>query len=161
MGAGRHLLEVGLDTVRRDTVQRKIVRQVIEEADRPLSPAEILSFARNSLPSMGIATVYRNVKALMEDGYLAAVDIPGEGQRYEKSGKHHHHHFHCRECGKVFEVEGCGVGDVAGAPSGFEVENHLVVLYGRCADCQNLEPEPAQSQSPDLDVCSVCGHHRH
>ena len=97
------------ECVRRDTRQRRAVRRVLEAADRPLSPQEILEAAQIELPQLGIATVYRSVKTLVEDGILEPVELPGEGQRYEIAGKHHHHHFHCNGCGKVFEVEGCGM----------------------------------------------------
>ncbi len=121
--------------MRRDTRQRRILRQVLEQADRPLSPQEILEASQGLLPGLGIATVYRNVKAMVEEGTLQAVELPGEGLRYELAGKLHHHHFHCRGCGKVYEVEGCP-GDLGPlAPPEFRVESHMIVLYGRCADC--------------------------
>lgn len=124
------------ECVRRDTRQRRAVRRVLEAADRPLSPQEILEAAQIELPQLGIATVYRSVKTLVEDGILEPVELPGEGQRYEIAGKHHHHHFHCNGCGKVFEVEGCGVQE-SSIPPEFEVEDHYVVLYGKCADCKS------------------------
>lgn len=121
--------------MRRDTRQRRILRQVLEEAARPLSPQEILDAAKEVMPNLGIATVYRNVKAMAEDGALQAVELPGEGLRYEVAGKQHHHHFHCRACGRVFEVDGCP-GDLRRmAPPAFQVESHMIVLYGRCSTC--------------------------
>lgn len=124
-----------LGAMRRDTRQRRILRQVLEEAARPLSPQEILDAAKAVMPNLGIATVYRNVKAMAEDGALQAVELPGEGLRYEVAGKQHHHHFHCRACGRVFEVDGCP-GDLRRmAPPAFQVESHMIVLYGRCSTC--------------------------
>ncbi len=119
----------------RRTQQRSAIRQALSEADRPLSPQEILSAARNALPSLGIATVYRNVRCLVGEGWLRAVDLPGAASRYELAGKVHHHHFHCRACDRVFEVEGCP-GDLRTlAPKGFKPEAHEVILYGLCAGC--------------------------
>ncbi len=124
------------ECVRRDTRQRRAVLQALEIADRPLSPQEILEAAQKELPKLGIATVYRSVKAMVEDGQLEPVELPGEGQRYEIAGKEHHHHFHCTSCGKVFELEGCSVEESA-IPPDFEVEDHYVVLSGKCADCKS------------------------
>jgi len=131
--------------MRRETRQRKILRQVLQEADRPLSPQEILDSAQDRLPELGLATVYRNVKALLEDGVLQAVELPGQGLRYELAGKHHHHHFHCRECGKVFEVWGCPGNLCPLAPPEFQVESHMIVLYGRCAGCGRRPGQEATS----------------
>jgi len=72
---------------------------------------------------------------LLEDGWLVAVDLPGESARYEVSGKRHHHHFQCRQCGKVYEVPGCLKDVGALTPRGFRVTGHEVVLYGKCSAC--------------------------
>ena len=66
------------------------------------------------------------------------LDLPGEASRYEVSGKEHHHHFHCRACGKVFEVFGCLGGYTNLVPEGFQLESHEVILYGRCRECGGL-----------------------
>ncbi len=87
------------------------------------------------VPGIGIATVYRNVKALLEEGWLHEVELPGEPSRYEVAGKDHHHHFRCRRCDRVFDIHGCPGNLAAMTPQGFEVEAHEIVLYGRCDDC--------------------------
>lgn len=121
--------------VERETQQRRAIRTAIAEADRPLSPQEVLAAARNRSAGLGIATVYRALKAGLGEGWLARVDLPGEAPRYEATGKRHHHHFHCRACDRVFEVTGCP-GDLrAMTPDGFSLEAHEVVLYGRCVHC--------------------------
>ncbi len=81
----------------RSTRQRSSIRTVMEEAGRPLLPAEILGAAQREVPAIGLATVYRNIKQLMEAGEVQAVDLPGEATRYELSGRAHHHHFPLHE----------------------------------------------------------------
>ena len=121
--------------MKRDTRQRQAIRRAIEEADRPLSPREVLEAAGAHHAGLGIATVYRTLKALVEEGALAQVELPGEPPRYETTGKRHHHHFHCRACDRVYELEGCPDGLRSLTPVGFSLESHEVVLYGRCAAC--------------------------
>lgn len=119
----------------RSTRQRQAIRDVLFELNRPLSPSEVLEAAQRLVPRLGIATVYRTLKGLVEEGEVVAVDLPGEPPRYETAGKKHHHHFHCTCCGKVFELEGCP-GDMSYlAPRGFRTISHEIVLYGRCSDC--------------------------
>jgi Fur family ferric uptake transcriptional regulator len=91
--------------------------------------------ARRKVDSLGIATVYRTVSALVADGWLVQVDLPGEPPRYERSGKTHHHHFVCDECARVYEVNGCPDGIAAVVPEGFRLTRHEVVFYGVCASC--------------------------
>lgn len=119
----------------RKTQQRDAIRHVLAAADRPLSPQEVLEQAGEHSPGLGIATVYRALKSLAEAGFLVAVDLPGEASRFELAGKRHHHHFHCRDCGRAFDLEGCVPTLRRLAPKGFRVDDHEVVLYGRCASC--------------------------
>ena len=97
---------------------------------------EVLAAAQKEVGGLGIATVYRTIKALSQEGWLVAVDLPGEPPRYEVSGKAHHHHFHCRRCGKLFELEGCVDNLKRLAPPGYRVTGHEVLLYGECAACR-------------------------
>ena len=99
--------------------------------------SEIHERVSRHLPGLGIATVYRTVKALREKGEVSVVELPGEEPRYESSGLGHHHHFRCRTCEQTFDLELCPVGLPSGTtlPGGYEVEGHSLTLYGRCSAC--------------------------
>jgi Fur family transcriptional regulator, ferric uptake regulator len=121
--------------VERFTRQRQAVQEVLLEQGRPLLPQEVLEAAQAKVPGIGIATVYRTLKGLVETGGVVPVTLPGEAARYELAGKKHHHHFCCTQCNKVFELEGC-LPNVAGlAPAGFQTDSHEIVLYGKCTVC--------------------------
>lgn len=139
----------------RNTRQRSAIRDSIARADRPLLPQEVLEAARQDVPGLGIATVYRNLKALVEEGELKPVHLPDENPRFELVGHQHHHHFQCRQCQRVFDVHACP-GDLGRlAPQGFTVEDHDLTLYGRCKDCAlpTAESPPRQAR--------VTSPHRH
>ncbi len=121
---------------KRQTLQREAILAVIHEADRPLSPQEIFKAAGRRVNGLGLATVYRAVKAAVEEGQLTAVDLPQSPTRYEPAGKAHHHHFECRACHRVFEVKGCPGRMSRLAPRGFKVQSHELILYGLCAGCR-------------------------
>src|SRR5579875_1103023 len=88
----------------RNTRQKTAIREAFAEADRPLSPEEVLRSAQQHHPGVGIATVYRNIRTLVEEGWLQPVEVPGDAARYELAGKKHHHHFQCNECGKLYDL---------------------------------------------------------
>jgi len=120
----------------RSTDQKAAIRTFIEEVDRPVRVHEILRGAGESVPGIGTATVYRAVKAGLKAGWLVEVHLPGErSTAYEMAGKDHHHHFECRECGTVYDVDGCPGHLARLIPSGFVMEGHELVLYGRCKVC--------------------------
>ncbi|HYV97851.1 MAG TPA: transcriptional repressor [Gemmatimonadaceae bacterium] len=122
----------------RQTRQRTAIERVFSETPRPLDPQEVLTAARRYVPRTGIATVYRAIRALMDEGRVVPVSLPGDNTRYEPAGRDHHHHFQCRRCHKVYELEGCAGDFTTLTPPGFRLEDHEVVLYGRCASCAAL-----------------------
>jgi Fur family ferric uptake transcriptional regulator len=79
------------------TRQKAAIRDAFLEADRPLSPDEVLEGAQRNHPALGKATVYRNIQSLVDEGWLESIDIPGDSTRYEVAGKAHHHHFQCNQ----------------------------------------------------------------
>ena len=119
----------------RKTRQRSAVRDALLEAHRPLTPSEVLEIAQRRVSGIGIATVYRVLKALLEEGGVVPVEIPGSAPRYEMAHLGHHHHFQCRLCSRVFEIRGCPGNLQRLAPPGFLLEGHDVTLYGRCVTC--------------------------
>ncbi|UCH84846.1 MAG: transcriptional repressor [Candidatus Latescibacterota bacterium] len=120
----------------RQTRQRAAIQRALITADRPLTIDEILASTRKIVPTIGIATAYRNIRRLVDEGWLTAVDIPGGPARYEITGKDHHHHFVCLVCDRVFEVPSCPSDLEKMSPAGFSLDHHEVVLYGKCADCR-------------------------
>ena len=57
----------------RATKQRHAIRKAIDAANRPLGSKEILQIAGRSVPNLGIATVYRNIKVMIDEGELETV----------------------------------------------------------------------------------------
>ena len=122
-------------TMSRKTQQRKWIRHVFEHSERPLTPQEVLESAQQYIPGLGIATVYRNLKAFNEEGLLSAVELPGEPTRYEISGLDPHHFFQCEDCGKVYDIPADDEDIQDGVPEQFQVKSQRVLLYGLCPEC--------------------------
>lgn len=84
---------------------------------------------------MSLATVYRNLTVLLEEGCIDRVELPGQPPLYEPADLEHHHHFHCEVCGRTYDIEGCP-GDLGRfTPDGFELRRHDLTLFGCCAAC--------------------------
>lgn len=123
------------DRASRSTKQKIAIREAFTGANRPLSPEETLHSAQQHHPNLGIATVYRNIQTLVEEGWLQPVEVPGDATRYEVAGKKHHHHFQCNECGKLYDLEGCAARARPKLPKGFRATSHEFYVYGTCAAC--------------------------
>lgn len=121
--------------MKRMTKQRQAIMECFKTVKRALSVEEILEMASTKVPQLNLATVYRNLKLLVEDKMIATVDLPGSNSRYEPIGLKHHHHFLCYGCDKLFDVEGCPGGISALVPKGFQLLDHAITLNGYCLDC--------------------------
>ena len=122
--------------MQRDTRQRRAIRRVFMNVDRPLTPDEILEYGQQIVPSLGLATVYRTVKIFVAEKWLSEVELPGGGLRYELADRPHHHHFLCRSCDQAFDVHRCPDEVERLAPEGFEVDGHELTLFGLCVTCR-------------------------
>lgn len=102
-----------------------------------MSPGEVLAAAQRSVKSLSLATVYRTLQSMIEEGELAAVDLPGEPARYElrHAAETHHHHFRCDGCARVFDLAGCPPGIGRLLPRGFAMRGHDLTIYGLCSGC--------------------------
>jgi len=121
----------------RQTPQREAIRSLFTEKGDPLSPAEILDLASQTVSTISMATVYRTIRSLEELGEIVPVELPGEPARYELAGKEHHHHFVCDSCGRAFEVHACPGNLSHMAPAGFKLIRHDITLYGECKECNS------------------------
>ena len=130
----------------RNTPQRDAILSVIQNAGGPLSVPEIHALSQKSMPKLGIATIYRTIKLLLEAEQIQSVILPSGEMRYERAGMGHHDHFQCRKCQHVFDLDICpsGLHNGMTLPGGFVVEDHEMIVYGLCNDCST----PALLSSP-------------
>ncbi len=119
----------------RNTQQREAIRKIIFGCKRALSVDEIHAEAIKVHQRIGIATVYRTLKSLVESGEVKTVEIGGESARYEAANLSHHHHFKCYECNKVYDINGCVPQLSKLLPKGFTLQSHEITLFGVCVSC--------------------------
>jgi Fur family ferric uptake transcriptional regulator len=90
------------------TRQRRVLLEVMDQAERHLSADAILERAQKIDPNVHRVTVYRTLEMLKKMGLLDELDllhIHGHRHYYESHGPRDHIHVACLRCGKVREVE--------------------------------------------------------
>lgn len=116
------------------TGQRRVIARVLSEsADHP-DVEELYRRATALDARISIATVYRTVRLLEENGILERRDFGGGRARYEPSEHGHHHHLIDVDTGRVIEFEDEEherVLQAIAARLGFELVSHRLELFGR------------------------------
>ncbi|WP_288797735.1 transcriptional repressor [Arsenicicoccus cauae] len=124
------------ETERRATKQRRAVEQVLRETDDFISAQALHSRLRAQGNTVGLATVYRTLNAMAEDGRVDMLRVDDGEARYRLcASDEHHHHLVCRECGRTVEIEGPAVeswADSVAAENGFRDVSHTLEVFGTC-----------------------------
>ncbi len=92
------------------------------------------------LPRVGRATIYRNIKLMVDLGLVCRVLLENGRLHYQVSNPGHHHHLICTECGRSQNLLGCDLDAVLqerAAEHRFSMEGHWLEVYGRCQACRS------------------------
>lgn len=119
----------------RSTRQRHAIKRAFEHAKRPLGPKEVLDLACSEVNNLGIATVYRNIKTMLEQGELMSVEIPGQPARYYLPMAEKHPLFLCHKSNRAFFLDPKSVKvQLTNLPKNFHAEHSEVVVHGEYRD---------------------------
>jgi Fur family ferric uptake transcriptional regulator len=116
------------------TGQRRVIARVLSEAADHPDVEELYRRATALDARISIATVYRTVRLLEENGILERRDFGGGRARYEPSEHGHHHHLIDVDTGRVIEFEDAEherVLKAIAARLGFDLVSHRLQLFGR------------------------------
>jgi Fe2+ or Zn2+ uptake regulation protein len=83
--------------------QRETILKVIKDAEKHLTTDDIFAAAKKQSPSIGIATIYRNLQLLEEDKQIQKTQLDN-GKTYYEPYIGPHHHLVCTKCGKITHV---------------------------------------------------------
>lgn len=92
---------------------------------------------------IGLATIYRQLEKLVQDGLLRKYTLDGHaGACYQYVGSDtcagEHYHLKCEGCGQLIHLDCHFVEDMQKHiqdEHGFTVNNNKTVLYGTCGKC--------------------------
>ncbi len=120
------------------THQRQVLYEVMQSLDGHPSPEEIYARMKRRVPSISLATVYKNVHLFVESGVLREVSLHHGSQRVERNAGEHHH-LVCSRCKSITDIDERDLGALPKPKKrlhGFLVERYSVDVIGLCASCQ-------------------------
>jgi Fur family ferric uptake transcriptional regulator len=126
------------ETPRRQTRQRSAVQALLEELDGFRTAQDLHALLRERGEPVGLATVYRALQALVDDGLVDVLRGADGEAAYRRCSPVHHHHLVCRSCGRTVEVADPPVERWAArvaAEHGFAEVQHQLEVFGTCRAC--------------------------
>jgi len=89
-------------------------------------------------PTIGQATVYRNINMLVENKKIRKLSINNELDHYD-GDLCNHYHFVCISCHKIIDIIDIDINipkDEIDSKYGTNIDNSDIVLYGTCNECK-------------------------
>jgi Fur family peroxide stress response transcriptional regulator len=120
------------------THQRQVLYEVMKTMHGHPSPEELYARVKKKVPSISLATVYKNIHLFVESGVFREVSMHHGSLRVEMNDKAHHHMV-CLKCKTITDIGEKELGLVSKSdklPGGFLVERYAVDVIGICAKCQ-------------------------
>ncbi len=122
-------------TIRRSTKQRDAVATYLSQETNFLSAQQVYADLRRRGNTIGLATVYRALQALVEEDTVDALRTDDGEVAYRWCSSGHHHHLVCRDCGRTVEVAGPAVErwtTRVADEHGFRDVSHTLEIFGTC-----------------------------
>ena len=122
------------------TDQRKIIAKVMSDSKDHPNVDELYNRVSKIDSKISIATVYRTVKLLEEEVFVAKHDFKGRKSRYEEISESHHDHLIDVKTGEIIEFiddEIEKLQEKVADKLGYKIIDHKLELYGIKKDSKN------------------------
>jgi len=123
----------------RPTRQRVIVLSELMSEHDDVTAQELHERLRGRGERLGLATVYRTLGLLTNEGVIDALSHRQGELCYRLCGNGHHHHLVCSTCHHVVELADCELDpwlERISAAHGFVTTSHRLEVSGLCGDCR-------------------------
>ena len=120
------------------THQRQVLYEVMQQMPGHPSPDEVYLRLRKRIPSISLATVYKNIRLFLDSGILQEVS-PHHGSLRVEMNRHAHHHLVCTRCKSISDIDEASIAHLPRRKKlagGFLVQRYAIDVLGLCARCQ-------------------------
>ncbi len=121
----------------RNTIQKEKIFKYLSSVETHPTAETVFNEVRKEIPSITLATVYRNLNKLAEQGCVHRLELNGEYHFDGRQGMHQH--GVCRKCGKIIdfidsEISKNALKKINSAD--FEAEDVTIIYSGVCKECK-------------------------
>ena len=131
-----------IDTLRqrgyRIIPQREMIIDALAHSERHITAEDVFNQVRALTHATNIATVYRTLELLVEEGLACQNDLGGGRIVYITRRHGPHIHLVCRQCGNVIDADNHLLEPLNAQLQkfyGFEADLHHIAINGVCDTC--------------------------
>lgn len=144
------------------TVPRRTMLDVVRGIKTHPTAEEVHRLVIRRAPRVSLATVYRNLRLLVDAGLLG--ELPGPRARFDANTRAHHH-FTCLHCGRIADVEAPvaephsrALSKRVEARTGLTITHQRIDFFGRCRECRAQRRARAGRRRPVRDTSARAAH---
>lgn len=123
----------------KQTKTRSAIIEILTKVKEPLDVQSIASILAKKGIKTNQTTIYRTLQTYTDSQLVKRVELQEGKFRYELASLPHHHHIICTNCGKIEDIESCGLEDVEKRiekKTSYAIKNHSAEFFGLCKNCK-------------------------
>ena len=123
------------------THQREIILEELQASGLHLTADALYDRVKRKLPRISLATVYRNLEILTQEGMIAKREVGGQQKRFD-SDVSDHDHIVCIQCHRLdnLELSRDKIGRLPENPiAGYTILGYRLEFVGICRACREKD----------------------
>jgi len=126
-----------LKGVRITETRKAVIAFIISSHDHP-SAEMIYQALLPEFPNMSLATVYNNLKVLIDEGFVSELKVRNDTTTYYDFMGHDHLNIVCEKCGHITDLDLPipSFKEEVESQTGFRITREQMILHGICPNCQ-------------------------
>jgi Fur family transcriptional regulator, peroxide stress response regulator len=126
--------------IRYMTKQRQTILAELRKVESHPTADDVYELVRKQLPTISLATVYRNLEQMTQQGLIMKLD-GGSQKRYDGNPENHYH-FRCLKCDAMIDLPFEPSGEIQkmiDTLSDFEITDYDLNFTGLCPSCKQTK----------------------
>lgn len=124
----------------RMTSHRLALLRIMSVSEGHPNAAQLYEKLREQFPTISLATIYKTLLILKEDGQVFEIDLHNDSH-YDGNKPYPHPHLICSKCGAILDGDDVSflnaINHEIQEKYKFQVAQSQLLFYGVCQNCQN------------------------
>lgn len=114
---------------------RDQILEILKASDGHMTAEQMYLYCQNNGVKVSMASVYRILGNLADDGYIRKVSVAGQPDVFDKTLPQHEH-LVCSKCGKVTDIQLSGLQEILSTQLEDSIESYDLCIRYVCPGCR-------------------------